>query len=348
MRSPSVVLVGPLPPPLGGATVLFSEITQVMREASSSVQVVNTSPDGLRPLRRGLRVLGDLRRLRPSELVMVCGSWPVAVPLGFLVSLRTLRWRSLMILRLFGGDYTRRLKRPIARGLVRAMLWRMDVIEVEGHACASAWRRAIRRVEVREAPNIRARSVTRPRLQPGDPVRVGYAGRLCEAKGLGVLCELTRAMSSRWDFVVVGPEGEESVVWADRLSAAGAQYLGEMDPSEMSRFFASIDVLVVPTTTWPEGHPGVIIEAFREGVPVVASAVGGIPDLVDDTVGRLVRPGSAADIGRAIREITRSAQHYSTLSAGSVGRFERFGPDSWRDEVIRLVQAKSLRREGAR
>jgi glycosyltransferase involved in cell wall biosynthesis len=69
--------------------------------------------------------------------------------------------------------------------------------------------------------------------------------------------------------------------------------------SEASGFLPGLDVLAVPSRS--DGSPLVVCEAMAAGVPVVASRVGGLPDLVEDGgSGLLVRPGEAEDLARAL------------------------------------------------
>jgi glycosyltransferase involved in cell wall biosynthesis len=59
---------------------------------------------------------------------------------------------------------------------------------------------------------------------------------------------------------------------------------------------------------WPENAPLVLLEARAAGCPVVAPAIGGIPELVEDGVdGWLYRPGDAADLARALRAAATQA-----------------------------------------
>ena len=104
-------LVGPLPPPIGGATVLFSQVVEALGGAGVSLQVVNTSRGTASPLPRAMRIATDLWRLERSQVVLVGGSWPSILPLSFVVKFRTRRWQAPVVVRLFGGSYRERLSR---------------------------------------------------------------------------------------------------------------------------------------------------------------------------------------------------------------------------------------------
>src|SRR5262249_41248696 len=97
----------------------------------------------------------------------------------------------------------------------------------------------------------------------------------------------------------------------------GVRVHGPIPHSAVPEALASLDVLVVPSI-WPENSPLVISEAFLAGVPVVASRIGGIPELVaDGRNGLLFEPGNAADLARAIERLLVEPGLLRTLRAGA-------------------------------
>jgi glycosyltransferase involved in cell wall biosynthesis len=78
-------------------------------------------------------------------------------------------------------------------------------------------------------------------------------------------------------------------------------HTGRTTPDE---FLPTLDVLVLGSAARSEGTPTVIIEGMALGLPVIATRVGGVPELVDDGVtGFLVEPGDVADMARRIRQL---------------------------------------------
>ena len=74
------------------------------------------------------------------------------------------------------------------------------------------------------------------------------------------------------------------------------QFPGMFDNAEVGRILSGIDVLIVPSV-WPENSPVTIHEAYLAKIPVIASRIGGIPELVQDGVnGFLFTPGDATDL----------------------------------------------------
>jgi glycosyltransferase involved in cell wall biosynthesis len=70
---------------------------------------------------------------------------------------------------------------------------------------------------------------------------------------------------------------------------------------DAARFLRAFDVLCI--TSWTEGTPMVLLEAMAAGVPIVSTAVGGIPDVVSSREALLVQPGDPQSIARGVREV---------------------------------------------
>ncbi|MDO8599244.1 MAG: glycosyltransferase, partial [bacterium] len=90
---------------------------------------------------------------------------------------------------------------------------------------------------------------------------------------------------------------------------------GRLDSDGVQRAIAEVDVLVVPSLC-AENQPSAILEAFAAGVPVVASRVGGIPELVrDGETGFLTDPGSVEDLIRVLRLCIEDPKRVRGMSA---------------------------------
>jgi glycosyltransferase involved in cell wall biosynthesis len=90
---------------------------------------------------------------------------------------------------------------------------------------------------------------------------------------------------------------------------------------ERDQFLSSIDVFVLPSLT--EGTPNAIIEAMAHEKPIVATRVGGIPDLVDESVGILVAPGDADALGKAMTKLAGDAELRHRMGLAARQRYEK-------------------------
>ena len=140
---------------------------------------------------------------------------------------------------------------------------------------------------------------------------IGTIGQISYRKGIDVVLETARILLPRWQrlrFLVVGPKGIGEESFADEMMqrakepgfAGRVHFLGSR--SDIPDLLASMDIFFLPTRAEPFGI--VIIEAMAAGVPVVASRVGGIPEIIkSDDNGRIVDPILPEAFAAAISEI---------------------------------------------
>ena len=123
-----------------------------------------------------------------------------------------------------------------------------------------------------------------------------YAGRLTAEKGLEDLLEAARQVPAPLDVYGGGPEAAR---WRAR-APANVRFHGVVDAATLAGALRRTAVVVVPSR-WPENLPYAVLEAQLAGRAVVATAVGGIPELVEDGVdGALVPPGAPAVLARRV------------------------------------------------
>jgi glycosyltransferase involved in cell wall biosynthesis len=134
-----------------------------------------------------------------------------------------------------------------------------------------------------------------------------FLGRLEQAKGVFDLLEAMASLRAAVPDVrlVCAGEGDRAGVarYAERLGIADAvKFTGAVGPSGKRALLESAAALALPS--YAEGLPVSLLEAMSAGVPVVASPVGGIPEVVVDGVtGFLAAPGDTAALSRLLRKL---------------------------------------------
>jgi glycosyltransferase involved in cell wall biosynthesis len=173
-----------------------------------------------------------------------------------------------------------------------------------------------------------------PTHDPGEcGAGVAFTGRLVEEKGVRVLLDAAALLPPGVRVRLLGSgrladEVEERVT-RERLPV---DLLGPGTPSDAAALLRRSRVAVLPAT-WPENCPMSLLEAAALGVPVVASAVGGIPELVEDgRTGLLVPPGDAPALATALSRLALDPG----LSA-AFGRAGREGVRARHDPTRHLV-----------
>ncbi len=155
-----------------------------------------------------------------------------------------------------------------------------------------------------------------PRENPGEraETRLMFVGRLAPVKGLYILLEALGALIGKnpdLKLVIVG-DGPERARLEKAAEPLGAhvEFAGYKSQAEVSDLMRETDIFVLPS--FAEGVPVVLMEAMASGVPVIATTVAGVSELVEDGVhGRLVRPGDPDALAEKIAELVadRATRH---------------------------------------
>ncbi|MGH6657868.1 MAG: glycosyltransferase family 4 protein, partial [Actinocrinis sp.] len=118
---------------------------------------------------------------------------------------------------------------------------------------------------------------------------------------------------------------------ADLVAAGRVEFRGRLEQPQVARCLRASALVVVPSL-WPEVFGRVALEALQTGRAVVASRVGGLPELVDGENGRLVEPGDVDGLARALSELLGDRPLLERLGAESARRAKGFGMDAVLDE----------------
>ncbi|MCH5673543.1 glycosyltransferase [Streptomyces gilvus] len=244
---------------------------------------------------------------------------------------KLLRWNlpSAVTGRLSAADTARYMYlRCVQRPAYLPRLRRVDRVLAPSAYFAEAVRTDVgRRVPVHVLPNgIEAEGAARP-LEALDHVL--FVGRLERVKGVDVLLDAFRRLG-RGRLTVVGDGPDRARL--EGLAGPGVSFTGWQEPAGVSDRLASASVVVLPSL-WPENFPTVALEALRMGRPLVASRVGGLPELVGDDNGALVPAGDAAALASALDALLGRRDVLERMGAASAARAGRYGVETFLDAL---------------
>lgn len=144
-----------------------------------------------------------------------------------------------------------------------------------------------------------------------------YLGRLSREKGVGTLCKAQKLSRTPLKIVGTGPEED-----ALRSTYNRPEFLGYKSGNELFSLILRAGFVVVPSE-WYENCPMVILEAMALGKPVLATRLGGIPDLVEDGVnGYLFEPGNAEELAGRMQELSADPELRSYMGDSARNRAE--------------------------
>jgi len=139
-----------------------------------------------------------------------------------------------------------------------------------------------------------------------------YVGQIEEHKGILFLIKVFNALQ-KYHLNIVGP-GSQLKTAAEL--AAGNKFitvLGKKSGVEILKLMHSSNCLIVPSLCY-ENSPTVIYEAVATGLPIIASRIGGIPELIHKFGGMLFEPGNENDLTRQIKYVVKNYQKIKKFS----------------------------------
>jgi glycosyltransferase involved in cell wall biosynthesis len=188
-------------------------------------------------------------------------------------------------------------------------------------------------------------------VRPGMPAgsgrpRIGYVGRLAPQKRADLLVQAFDLMREEADLVVVGdgPDGDLVRRLAAQSPRAGRITVrGFVEHGAVPDVLASLDVLVLPSVYEEMGS--VLVEAMAAGLPVVASDVGGIPEVVrDGETGLLVPPGDAVALATALDRLMADPDLRARLATGARANADGYAWPELTDRVVGVYGGVRTRR----
>ena len=199
------------------------------------------------------------------------------------------------------------------------------------------------------------RELFRPARQRVEgPLRVGFAGQWVSRKGCLALLEawqIARIQCPKVELRFAGSDklwkagvptpGSAEV--AEKIREAAAQgyvkIVGELKRAEMPHFWNSLDIAVVPSFEEPFGL--VALEALACGVPVVASAVGGLKEIIEDgKSGLLVPPGDEPALAQALIKLLTDEPLRLRLADGAVRRAKEYSIERRSRDLLKFLTAR--------
>ena len=326
---------------IGGHRLLATDTICELAKRGFSVDVVDTSGDvtniswwrfQVSRLVRFLRVILRVAMKIPRSQVAFLFTAPhSALILASSVWMICKAMRRPMALRLSGGDLIVVCQGygVVARWLARRAWMRCSLVYVE---TMQAHR------EFLDLPNFRwfpgTRNIRAPAIGRRERIRkLIFISRLHMTKGLAEALDACRHLPPECHLHVFGP-GMSDTDWSLFESHPRATYGGMLVPEEVPRVLSEHDLLLFPSYYPGEGHPGVILEAFQCGLPVIAAKWQAVPEIVEHGKnGLLVAPGSAGEVRVAIERLLGDPDLYRRLCEGAERRGEDFRSVKWHDRV---------------
>ena len=268
-------------------------------------------------------------------------------------TLRLLRWNLPSATRPEGLTAADRLRyahlRFLQRPAYRVWLRGVDAVVPISAYMADCVRADLPRVPMRVIPNNREDGYEPMPVQ--DPYSLVFIGRLAAVKGVAVLLDAFRgvlAAHPRARLTVIGDGPDRArleTAAADLIAADRVAFTGWLGRDEIRELLRACGLVVVPSL-WPEVFGRVALDAQACGRAVVASGIGGLPELVVPGTGVLTTPGDADDLARALSGLVGDLETLTRLGAAAAEHARAYSLENTVDLHERLYAevAKGPRR----
>lgn len=294
---------------IGGTTVLFNQLVSELKEYKDiTIKVIDTTRENndskINAIIQTINVLvATLRNIRKTDLISLHSSTAGTINFGILLHLVSKIFRKPIVFRQFGGGLDIKfnqmtfIKKWILKTLVKS-----HTILLETKAQVKYFTEHFKKSNIIWYPNNRPLSdgafINKEIVKSAK--KFICIGHIKPEKGIIQTIEAFNSLEDNESILhFYGPlfEGcDESIFKGDRI-----EYKGILRPENVIKTLKEYDVLIMPSSIKTEGYPGVVIEGYFAGLPVIASDLRSMRELViNKETGILVRPGSSEDLKNAI------------------------------------------------
>ena len=307
---------------IGGATISFGYLIDYLKAQGESFTLISTQhfPQGVKKILNPFYVLINvLLQIFKADVIFLNSSDKGVKYLAPILSLLAKVSGAKFVLRPFGGDfetYTNRFG-GVAKWFFKKFTLRADLLFLQTKNLIAAF--SDEKINIAQLPTSRDEPV-KALLRNVHPFakRFVYLGFVNQSKGIDHLLEAAKTVGEDFTVHIYGPirenyEAAQGESFAEKFAAQPNIYQGVLQKEKVLTTLREYDVLILPTYYRGEGYPGVIMEAYSLGLPVITTKWKSIPEIVQDgETGILIEPKSTKELVSAIRFFDE--KNYSTFS----------------------------------
>ena len=189
--------------------------------------------------------------------------------------------------------------------------------------------------------DVKRYSVVKKKRAGRDKMRFTFIGHFGRHKGIYVLLDALTHINKKFKFRVnlvgIGEELDRSKQYVNKMGLQNSVvFWGRISNDRIKNVFRKTDVLVLPSI-WPENHPGVITEAMSSHTPVIASNIGGIPEIVEDgTTGCLFEPGNARQLAQKMESFLVNRESIRIFGENAFNKIENNTFENHIEKILRV------------
>ena len=307
----------------GGVSILFELLISELQEKNIPFQVIDTlvanNGGKLKTLfSANYQVLTNVRKF---DYISLHGTENNFLYISPLLLFLAKFFNKQVSIRFFAGNFGDNYKKAsyVKKNLIKFILKKFNVVFFELKHLVSEFKEF--NSNTYWFPNVRAKEIQRNKSRSFQK-RFVYIGSINEEKGIDELCQAIKALGDDITCDIYGPIKHKHEKYSSQyFKQLGINYRGALKADEVQDIMNKYDVLILPSHR--EGYPGVIIEAFALGIPVIATKLPGIMEMCQDNKNSLlIEAKDSQQLIQAIKNIDN--ENYQILHKNAKKSFKNF------------------------
>ncbi len=174
--------------------------------------------------------------------------------------------------------------------------------------------------------------------EAGKPLRLVIVARQESAKGAGIVIRALPLLAQRFPGVRLQIVGDGSAIPTFKQMAASlgvverVEFTGKLNHEQVMKQLQAAHLFVFPTTS-SDGFPKAVLEALASGLPVVATRVSVLPQLLGNGCGVLIDDATPQAVTLGIEQALESSAHYEGMSNRATEAARAYSLEAWRDSI---------------
>ena len=338
-----LLLIGPLPPPIGGTRVSFNLLVKQNKEFFNSFEsfdIIDLKVNGSSKLKNFILQIKIF-----FNIIFTINKYDIA---SIHVNSKRIFYWSLFIrlckgnckinYRFFGGDLDYYVSSNVQRRLMKFSLRNTSLfIQTKGLVnyitkinipnCKVIWFPTSRSIPTL---NFVKSSNNKP------IIRFIYVGHLRKEKGTEILVDVCNKLNhNNYKFILTLIGKIFSNELKQKISKASyINYLGEIENNEIFNHLSNSDLMVYPSYWEGEGYPGTLIESKIMGLPIIVSNHRYLSELISDGNGLLVIPKSKTSLYNAMRKTLSDKRIIKNLKIAARKNMDQFDSNIWNKQIF--------------